>query len=339
MKRIITIVFIINLGLKVFAQPVLADFSILSLNKLACNSTTIEFYNTSDSSSKYKYVWDFGDNSIKDTTIFKAPNTIKHSYNNDGKFTITLTIVDFKKTDSILAVSKPKRDAIKVYSPKIGEFTLKPDDFETYNLTFTNPTSFKPFNPQAWTYIWDFGDNTPYESTDSNAIFHHFKEENFNPGYKVKLTVQLKDEIKLNDIKPAECFDSVSVVVAVKDGFFKVDSNNKKKPLIPNIFTPNGDGINEEIVLSQTDTSATVLNALKGNDVFIFKANGEQLFSFWVYNRWGQLVYKTENKIITWNGKSSSGDDLNSGVYYYVIQSNASDKRHNTAGVIHLFRE
>ena len=136
---------------------------------------------------------------------------------------------------------------------------------------------------------------------------------------------------------PTECFALDTVVVSVTDGFFKTDSSSKKIPLIPNIFTPNKDGVNDDIVLSESDT--TTMNAISGNDIFVFKTNGEQTFKFWVYNRWGQLVYKTENKTITWNGKSSSGDDLNSGVYYYVVESNAPDKRHKTAGVIHLFRE
>ena len=81
------------------------------------------------------------------------------------------------------------------------------------------------------------------------------------------------------------------------------------------------------------------LNALNDNDIFVFKTNGENIFKFWVYNRYGGLVYKTESKSIVWNGKSSSGEDLNSGVYYYVIESDATDKHHNTAGVIHIFRE
>jgi hypothetical protein len=347
MKRIISIVFIISLGLEVFAQPAaIADFIIKNqTEKVVCFQSTISFINTSTLDTLYPnkgvcFIWDFGDNSPKDTVGYKKDSltnrTVTHLYANDGKYTVILSIIDSSNLDTVIATPKKRLDVIKIYSPKMAAFDKKIDDFETYNYTFTIPTSFKPFDPKAWTYDWDFGDGTS-ELTDSNAIFHHFKEENLKPGYNVTLTVKLKDEIVLSNKKTAECFDSVSVVYQVSDGFFKIDSSNKKKPLIPNIFTPNGDNVNEEITLSMSDT--TTANAVRGNDVFVFKANGEQLFSFWVYNRWGQLVYKTENKIITWNGKSSSGDDLNSGVYYYVIQSNASDKRHNTAGVIHLFRE
>jgi hypothetical protein len=50
-------------------------------------------------------------------------------------------------------------------------------------------------------------------------------------------------------------------------------------------------------------------------------------------------VYKTEGKTIMWLGKNNTGDDLQSGVYYYVVESNAAEKRHNKRGFIHLIRE
>ncbi len=52
---------------------------------------------------------------------------------------------------------------------------------------------------------------------------------------------------------------------------------------IPNAFSPNGDGL---------------------NDVFevVAKEIIEELYSFKIYNRWGELVYKTNNKDQGWNG-------------------------------------
>ncbi|WP_082886624.1 gliding motility-associated C-terminal domain-containing protein [Flavisolibacter tropicus] len=52
---------------------------------------------------------------------------------------------------------------------------------------------------------------------------------------------------------------------------------------VPNAFTPNGDGKNETI---------GPLNAIKAEQV-----------EFAVYNRWGQLVYKTQNWKNGWDGK------------------------------------
>src|SRR5690606_35936340 len=61
---------------------------------------------------------------------------------------------------------------------------------------------------------------------------------------------------------------------------------------IPNVFTPNGDGI---------------------NDIFYFhNAERKELFTE-IYNRWGNLVD-------SWNGNPAwDGADLSEGVYYYVV--------------------
>jgi len=62
----------------------------------------------------------------------------------------------------------------------------------------------------------------------------------------------------------------------------------------PNVFTPNGDGLNPVLVFDQLQyyPSSTL----------------------YVYNRWGNLVYEKENYQNNWDG-----GDLSEGVYYYVL--------------------
>jgi gliding motility-associated-like protein len=71
-----------------------------------------------------------------------------------------------------------------------------------------------------------------------------------------------------------------------------------KKPIIPNVFSPNGDGINDVWVIKYLDNypGATV-------DVF---------------NRAGQRVYRTQGYSTPWNG-TFKGNPLPIGTYYYVI--------------------
>ena len=67
---------------------------------------------------------------------------------------------------------------------------------------------------------------------------------------------------------------------------------------LPNAFTPNGDGQNELFVpISRC---------------FIDRVD------FQIFNRWGQLVFETEDPALDWDGKNANGDDLQSGTYYYV---------------------
>lgn len=74
---------------------------------------------------------------------------------------------------------------------------------------------------------------------------------------------------------------------------------------IPNIFTPNGDGINDtwDIKGLQYYNRAT-LN---------------------IFNRWGQLVYHVSGGYgNAWNGTSANGSLLPAGIYYYVLEPNAN---------------
>lgn len=65
------------------------------------------------------------------------------------------------------------------------------------------------------------------------------------------------------------------------------------------VITPDGDGQNEEfIILCLEDYTDNQLE---------------------IYNRWGQLVFETENYDNTWTGTDQSGNPLPEGPYYYVI--------------------
>lgn len=62
---------------------------------------------------------------------------------------------------------------------------------------------------------------------------------------------------------------------------------------IPNVFTPNKDGVNDEWFIEY-----------------------DELMELFIYNRWGSLIAKQNGYKISWNG-----DDYNSGVYYYLIKT------------------
>lgn len=66
---------------------------------------------------------------------------------------------------------------------------------------------------------------------------------------------------------------------------------------LPNIFTPNNDG---------------------ANDRFIPENKNIEYFEMYIYNRWGMLIYKTENLEYGWDGKIK-GQNASEGVYFYTI--------------------
>ncbi|MDA7804313.1 gliding motility-associated C-terminal domain-containing protein, partial [Crocinitomix sp.] len=68
---------------------------------------------------------------------------------------------------------------------------------------------------------------------------------------------------------------------------------------VPNAFTPNNDGNNDEIRL------------FVGDDV--------ELLEFIIYDRWGNLVFRTDDKLTMWDG-TFKGKLLNTGVYTYYLK-------------------
>lgn len=87
---------------------------------------------------------------------------------------------------------------------------------------------------------------------------------------------------------------------AVKTVIVEVLENCDCQVLIPNIFTPNGDGVNDVF---------TVLDPQNCNFTE---------YNFLMYNRWGNLVWKADDISQVWNGKSLFGDAPD-GTYYYVF--------------------
>jgi gliding motility-associated-like protein len=79
---------------------------------------------------------------------------------------------------------------------------------------------------------------------------------------------------------------------------------------LPNIFTPNGDGHNDMFKIMIDYDSCTI------------------------YNRWGQIMFETNQINTFWDGKTLNGNDAPEGIYYYVIQG----KKNNKSGFVHLLR-
>lgn len=92
-----------------------------------------------------------------------------------------------------------------------------------------------------------------------------------------------------------------------------------KEIVIPNIFTPNGDHI---------------------NDVLQFKITGYSSVSLRIYNRWGEAVFTTDDPDTMWNGYiQRTGDPAPEGVYYYVLEAkDTGDTAIKNQGYITLAR-
>jgi len=84
------------------------------------------------------------------------------------------------------------------------------------------------------------------------------------------------------------CIDSASVRIEVEPTL-----------LIPDAFSPNGDGVND------------IFRPVSSKDIIIN--------SFTVFDRWGKPVYEGSGKSIGWDG-TDKGRPANAGTYHYLLQ-------------------
>lgn len=87
--------------------------------------------------------------------------------------------------------------------------------------------------------------------------------------------------------------DSVEFLISVSESML----------IVPNVFTPNGDGMNDEF--------RVVYRSIKE-------------FHCWVYNRWGHKVYEWTDPSKGWDG-NIGGKPAAEGAYYYVIRALGTD--------------
>ena len=103
------------------------------------------------------------------------------------------------------------------------------------------------------------------------------------------------------------------VVCAVNNASCSSDSSEVNVQIsesylaVPNVFTPNGDGKNDEFRVAY--------RSLKE-------------FHCWVYNRWGKLVYEWTDPSKGWDG-TINGRPAAEGAYYYVIRALGTDAAKN----------
>ncbi|MEI6765724.1 MAG: PKD domain-containing protein [Bacteroidota bacterium] len=210
------------------------------------------------------YFWDFGDGA---TDSIKYP---MHLYTSAGSFTVSCTVVsvygcDSTQTIPAMIIVHPKPVAAFDPNPSISKSTLDP----SWTIFFLDQSQ----GPSSWT--WDFGDGS---TSDLESPSHSYSKEGV---YVVLLTVETS----------FGCIDTASRTVQVIDDILTY----------PNIFTPNGDGSNDNFVIKNVEKYPE-------NTLVIF-------------NRWGAKVFEQYHYRNTWNAEG-----IADGVYYFIFDSGISEK-------------
>lgn len=180
-----------------------------------------------------------------------------------------------------------------------ADFTAEPSSGEApLEVVFTDKSV------RASTYFWEFGDDSL--STLNNPMPHRY----YIPGeYSVLLTVESE----------LHCVDSM------RFNYIVVDESALD---IPNVFTPNDDGLNDVFMVDK--------RSLKFISVDIFSRSGIRVYSF--YGE-GDMVKAWEG----WDGHvNNSSFRASPGVYFYIIRARGWDdvkyEGREYRGFVYLYR-
>lgn len=186
---------------------------------------------------------------------------------------------------------------------------------ETIPGDFEYPKSYEPpvdttRNGQNWSYYTNYlGQDTlwmrnytvsgsriyAYEAVAARYCFYadcqSVYDEKYTPHFKTYSAACGSDTVS----------KSFVINIIGKDGY----ANE-----VPNVFTPNGDGKNDYFMLSgEPDICYDSLNVK-------------------IYNRWGLMVYESNDPYFKWDGKNKSGKDCTAGTYLILVEGFYGSRYH-----------
>ena len=230
-------------------------------------------------------------------------DSVEHQYAVTQTYTVSLMVTTSEGCSGVATY--------QVESPPTAEFII------TQNGTVLNPPETSILSPVidfvdasssdvVW-WLWDFGDGDSI--TVQNPVFAggdavpHTYTE---PGiYNVVLMVQ----------NQTGCYDTVIYPLVVEAEYVL---------FTPNTFTPDGDG---------------------NNEFFFPKGIGieEGAFSFYIFDRWGDMVFKSEGSfanVVGWDGIANNGKEVSQqDVFVWLIRTeDQNGNAHEYIGHVTLLR-
>lgn len=314
-----------------------SGFTIVS--PLLCQGSSTAFTNGSIATGP-SYVWLFGDGST--STMFNP----SHTYTAMGTYTVALIVTDFvpcKDTSyAIVTVDSSGSIGLRVTDTLLcrGTYVTMTTDFLDLGTTalvwdFGDGDSILDVNPVVYAYqlpgVYTLTTTARFRACPTlttSRIITVLPQPVINLGPDMSIcagseSITIKDWI--NDGVAGMSWlwntgETTSSVVVAEDGLYTarvrlgncyasdtVMVTNDCYAFIPNVFSPNNDGIND--YFNPRDYF--------GKDLKTFKMD--------IYNRWGELIFSTDKTTGQgWDGRYNS-EPQPQGVYVYAVTATFGD--------------
>jgi gliding motility-associated-like protein len=276
------------LGLGIANCPNISDFSRIDFISPvtagftwdeACQGQSVQFTDTSKVTSGQidSWFWDF-DNGRTSTTQFPFIE-----FRDAGNFDVKLVVTSSLGCDDSIT------HAVYIEPAPNARFDVTPLVQKT-NL----PVNFVDNSERATERIWDFGDD---QGSIDPVTQHTYTDTG---TYLVMLIVR-------SDLG---CRDTATYNMVIEEDFIYTAR-------VPNAFTPNGDGINDYLIIDGGPFAELELK---------------------IYNSWGNLLYESNDVNAAWDGTFKGRVQPNGDYIYTVKGVNVRGERFNRSGSITLMR-
>jgi len=176
---------------------------------------------------------------------------------------------------------------ITVHPLPVVDFNFAPD----YVMLPDQPVQFFNLTQNGYTYQWFFDTNGIYNVNDTST-----KE---NPSHQYLKQGEYIVRLEAKSIHG--CFsEKTSDVPVIVSGEGAIE--------FPTAFIPSSS--------SPSDGSYPIPDDM--NNVFHPKYHGVKEYELWIFNRWGEQVYYSDNVTVGWNGKyGNNGAEMGQDVYFW----------------------
>ncbi len=218
--------------------------------------------------------WTFGDGGSSSDC-----SPVNYTFNQEGCWGVSLDIITPEGCPASYSIA----DYICVYGYPTASFTFTPQPTSIFHPDI----HFNNTSVNATYYQWVF--DVTGASNSSEVV---------NPGYTFPSDVGGSYEVCLTAINEHGCIDETCEIVIIGD---------ESMLYVPNGFTPDNDGVNDQFSPIGYGIS-------------------DENYSFLVFNRWGELIFEADNINKQWDG-TYKNRPVQDGVYVWKL--NCQDNQGN----------
>jgi gliding motility-associated-like protein len=245
------------------------------------------------------FKWSVIDQKSRDTVASSNAVFPIFSISNDGSYFVRLVT-----SSSFTGQTATDTANVILYAKPEAIFDAYP---QTVYIPDQEVTTINGSGNTATQWLWEFGDGDT--STD------------YQPSHKYKFE-------GVDSLKFSAQYDHGGGVICSSTNYKMITAKQGGVAKIPNAFTPSTAG-----------PSGGVGGVDLYNYVFLPQVKGVEEFNMQIFDRWGNLIFESNNQTIGWDGYDQHGKLMPGGVYVYKLTLRLSDQQRTTqVGDVTLIR-